>query len=374
MSEKDDDEEQEREVAAEGADRQRKAEPAPVLSREDFLIWRSPRPVAEQATRLDNPLWHWLVRTRWSAYRANDLFAGPSCFDDGPMWSFDRFGKSETLLPDGRVFHIGGEHEDHYDPDFFIYNDVTVVMPDGDIAIYGYPVDAFPTTDFHSATLVGDAIFIIGCLGNPGARKHGSTPVFRLTLDSMRICPVESSGPFPGWIYRHAATLAEDGHSIVISGGEQWMGADRAIIENIDVWSFDTLSGAWTRLIQRDWQRQIIVRADRQRSRIWDVRQERWNRRHAYLGMTSYWKFDDEPDFAELDMLYRLDDTPPPSMGQEAGALSVIIDGVTVRIREAGYWTELIVEGRLAPERWDDLRTRTLALIGRLEASTCEFE
>ena len=86
MTEQNDNEEWEREAAEEEADRKRKAEPGPKLSREEFLAWRSPRKVSRQATRLDNPLWHWLVRTRWSAYQANNMYAGPSSFDAGPMW------------------------------------------------------------------------------------------------------------------------------------------------------------------------------------------------------------------------------------------------------------------------------------------------
>jgi hypothetical protein len=103
------------EAAEEAADLERKAEPQPAIDRDEFLAWRSPRQVMESPTRLDNPLWHWLVRTRHSGYSANEAFKGPSPFDAGPMWCFDRFGKSETKLPDGPVVHIGGEHEDYYD-------------------------------------------------------------------------------------------------------------------------------------------------------------------------------------------------------------------------------------------------------------------
>ncbi|MGC4096864.1 MAG: hypothetical protein QM706_07085 [Nitrospira sp.] len=167
-------------MAEEQADQQRKAEPPPAMSRDEFLAWRVVRLGETNPTRLDNPLWHWLVRTRWSAYQANEIFKGPSPFDSGPMWCFDRFGKSETPLPDGRVVHIGGEHEDSYDPDFFIYNDVTVIAPDGAITLLGYPHEVFAPTDFHSATLVGDSIFVIGGLGYKHLRIEGATPVFRL--------------------------------------------------------------------------------------------------------------------------------------------------------------------------------------------------
>ena len=49
---------------------------------------------------------------------------------NGPTWCFSRFGQSETVLPDSSRVLIAGEHEDWYDPDFHIYNDVVVIRPD----------------------------------------------------------------------------------------------------------------------------------------------------------------------------------------------------------------------------------------------------
>ena len=368
------DEEYAREAAEEKAEQKRQAEPAPTLSSEEFLAWRSPRKVDQHPTRLDNPLWHWLVRTRWSAYRANEIYAGPSPFDAGPMWSFERFGKSETCLPDGRIVHIGGEHEDHYDPDFHIYNDVTLIGPNGEITILGYPVEDFAPTDFHSATLVGNAIFIIGGLVYPEQRVTGATPVYKLMLDSMQIHPAEMYGDPPGWIYEHSATLAEDEQSIIVSGGKQWMGGDLADRENIDSWSLNTLTGGWHRLTEHNWQRWTMHRSDRKRSRLWDVRQALWNRNHAHLKLESYWNFDDEPDFAALELLYRLDqDAATPTQGSSSNVFIVVIDGMKVRFNEEQFWIEAIVEGRLHEDRLVALQRRTLALLERLEGSACEI-
>jgi len=368
-----DDEEWEREAAEEEADRQRKAEPAPALSGDDFLAWRSPRRPPAHAMRLDNPLWQWLVRTRWSAYQANKMYSGPSPFDAGPMWCFQRFGKSETVLPDGRVVHIAGEHEDHYDPDFYIYNDVTVVRPEGQIEIHGYPAEDFPPTDFHSATLVGDEVFVVGCLGYPDQRKVGETPVYALDVESMRIRKMKTHGPAPGWIHRHAATLADDGVSLLVAGGERWLGEQFPLVENIDDWSLDTTTGEWRRLTERDWPHWVTLRVDRKRSRIWDVRTELWNQRHAHLGMQSYWRHDEAPDFEALEQLYRIDgDAAPPVKGPDYQYYVVEIDGVTVRFREDGYWVEAVVEGRLDPERLHALQRQTLAVIERLEGTECE--
>lgn len=327
MPDNDTDDDWDAKAAEEEADRQRKAEPPPPIDQSEFLAWRSPREVTDSPTRLDNPLWHWLVRTRHSAYTANQAFEGPSPFDAVPMWCFDRFGRSETKLPDGRLVHIGGEHEDYYDPDFYIYNDVTVVAPDGSIEIRGYARDVFPPTDFHSATLAGDWIIIIGGLGYPEHRVAGRTPVFRLALDSMAITPVETSGEGPGWLHRHSAELTTDGRAIIVHGGEVWLDAQRTMQENIDAWSLDISGGRWTPLSKRDWQRWTMVRIDRKPNRLWDIRQELWRRKHPSAGFESYWKYDDEPDFEALAALYRMGDAvSPPEQGSEYNVYRVTID------------------------------------------------
>lgn len=221
--------------------------PPPVLAKGEYLAWRAPRAVTGHPTQLDNPLWNWLIKTRHSGFAATEILGGPSPFDAGPTWCFNRFGRSKTLLADGRIVYIGGEHEDHYDPDFFIYNDVVVIAPDGKISIYGYPKDMFGPTDFHSATLVGKRIVIIGCLGYPDARKAGSTPVYRLALDKMRIEKLPSYGDGPGWIWGHQAVLRPDGRAIVTRGGEVWT-ADGKIAKSEGAWQYEWSTGSWTKL------------------------------------------------------------------------------------------------------------------------------
>lgn len=75
--------------------------------------------------------------------------------------------------------------------------------------IFDYPEDAFPPTDFHSATLVGEWIYIIGNLGDPQTRETFGyeTPVFRLHTGDWHIERVETRGESPGWIHSHQATL-----------------------------------------------------------------------------------------------------------------------------------------------------------------------
>lgn len=137
---------------------------------------------------------------------------------DKLVWSFSRFGRTATVLPDGRLVLVAGEHEDHYDADFCIYADVTVLGIDGALEHFIYPKDVFPPTDFHSATLVGDQIWLIGCLGYPEQRDDTQTQVLRLSTLNFSIAPVETRGVSPGWIHRHRSVLTEDG--ILVTGGK----------------------------------------------------------------------------------------------------------------------------------------------------------
>ena len=167
---------------------------------------------------MEEPFWEGMIRAGLTGYEATQLFDGPSSFDAGPVWCAQRFGQSITFLPDGRVVQIAGEHEDGYDPDFCIYNDVFVHATDGTIRIFGYPELVFPPTDFHTATLIDGHIYVIGSLGYPGTRRYGETPIYRLSTDTFHIERVEARGDAPGWLYGHRARLCS-AHEIRISGG-----------------------------------------------------------------------------------------------------------------------------------------------------------
>lgn len=176
---------------------------------------RNPQP-------LENPFYIEQIRRFDSAYgglrRHFGKGADPHPRQLSPVFSFDRFGRTVTRLPDGRLVLIAGEHEDSYDSDFCIYNDVCVLDGAGGVAYFAYPIEDFPPTDFHTATLMGDHILLIGCLGYPKQRQEGVTPVLRLDLDSWRVTRVRTSGDAPGWIHRHEARLI--GGEIVVSGGK----------------------------------------------------------------------------------------------------------------------------------------------------------
>jgi hypothetical protein len=196
------------------------------------------------------PFWHAMIRSRIAAFIARHEFAVTDSLDQ-PVWCFQRFGRSLTALPDGRYVEIAGEHEDYYDPDFCIYNDVVVYHGDGSFTLYGYPEDVFPPTDFHTATLVGPYIYLIGSLGYTGTRRPEQTPVYRLRWDTWEMEPITTEGTPPGWISTHQAVYDASVHRIMVREGKRIVhvtdgidetnpsGLDEEYIENTTTYALD---------------------------------------------------------------------------------------------------------------------------------------
>lgn len=168
--------------------------------------------------------WHAMVRAGVCAYQPRKQF-GALSDSSPPIWCFDRYGMSFTELPDGRFVQIGGEHEDYYDPDFCIYNEVVVHDRSGQFEILGYPEEVFPPTDFHSATFVDGSIYIIGRLGYQGTRAFGTTPVRRLDCQTWTIQTVETFGDNPGLIFEHSA-LFDGLQSVIVTHGKIALNVD----------------------------------------------------------------------------------------------------------------------------------------------------
>ena len=198
---------------------------------------------------MNEPFWLAMIRSGVNAWAATQRFDPSMSIQRDPIWCAQRFGQSLTCLPDGRIVLIGGEHEDHYDPDFCIYNDVFVRAPDGTVTIFGYPESVFPPTDFHTATLAGDAIYVIGSLGYHGARRFGETPVFRLDLATFRMERLETSGDAPGWIYRHRADLTSDAEIRVRGGMLETMAYGKELpVPNPGTFVLDVTRLTWRRM------------------------------------------------------------------------------------------------------------------------------
>lgn len=363
---------------------------------EVFLEWRSLRFGQANPEAMSNPAWEWLIRTRLSGHQATERMRGPSPFDVGPTWSFQRFGTSVTVLPDGREIHVAGEHEDHYDPDFHIYNDVVVKHPDGHIDVFGYPEADFPPTDFHSATLVRGDIIVIGNLGRQVQRKPGFTPVYALAVDDMQFREIRTEGVNPGWIHKHRAALSDDGTRIVISGGEVDTGNEETgHLENIDDWALNLHTFEWERLTQRVWSRARVQREDQHWLSLWEIRsashmaKARQNplideimREQMQANQIVAERLDEirkvhsQADFELLDQLFH----PPlpwhplaaaDDQEEEFGVARIEIQGVPVRYREDGLSITITIEGELSSAMISTLVEDMRSKLEQLEKSPC---
>jgi hypothetical protein len=360
--------------------------PGPEITRELYLQWRSPRFGSGNPERVDNPVWQWLARTRIDAFRANQHFDGPSAFDAGPAWCCHRNGQSRTRLADGRFVRIGGEHEDWYDPDFHIYNDVIVDEPDGSCRILGYPAEAFPPTDFHSATLVGDRIVVIGCLGYVDERRPDATPVFALDTATWKFSSPATAGEAPGWIHRHEARLSSDGAAIEVRGGLLTREGLRYFVENTEDWCLDLRTWQWERLTQRCWQQCVFARQDGRTNSLFEFRSAGWFRQ---------WQRDQElremyeqqiADLTErigapldLDLVERIyrpavghEVVPPAPDSDEHGVFRIRIDGVVLRFVEGRSSVRLVVEGRLSAATVEAVVDEVRGKLASLERSDYE--
>ncbi|MDB6069889.1 MAG: hypothetical protein JWL81_1060 [Verrucomicrobiales bacterium] len=325
--------------------------------------WWAPRFGDANPQRMNNPLWEWLVRTRIDAHKARGRFGYPRPFDasrPGPAWCFERMGQSVTRLPDGRAVMIAGEHEDSYDPDFQIYNDVTVQHPDGTLDIYGYPGDVFPPTDFHTATLVDRRIIIIGNLGYKPSHEEQATQVFELDTVTWAMRRIVTAGPTPGWLHKHVAELSGDGKSIVISGGlvkpvsEKYEGCH----ENPDQWALDLTTWEWQRLTQKPWENYALsVDSLTRLPLLQGLLPDPEVIRGLYHPPVPHEEIPDTQEYLEeaeepfdKDGPFTWDEDDYSQWGEDFRGTRISVQGVVVRYKEEGSRLLVVVEGALPPE------------------------
>lgn len=171
------------------------------LPRTDALGLRLRRQGDANPEIVRNRVWLMMIHARKSASWGREAFNIPidsACRSAAPTWTFVRHGRSVVQLRDGRILYVGGSHEDWYDADFCIYNDVVVENVNGTYEICAYPESIFPPSDFQSATIVGPDLYLIGSLGYRDRRQPGETQVLTLDLDTLAIRPVDTFGDGPG--------------------------------------------------------------------------------------------------------------------------------------------------------------------------------
>lgn len=364
------------------------------VTRWRYRKWRYARRGKVPGEDMTNPVWDWLIRTRLDAYSAEMEVRGKASFPKAARWCCNRFGQTATLLPDGREIWIGGEHEDHYDPDFFIYNDVIIHEPDGQIKIIGFPADYFPPTDFHSATLLpdGNSILLIGGLSYPDSRKYGTTPLRIYDVAANTFTEIEASGESPGWICCHQATLSDDGKRIHIRRGKI-SSLEHDYLDNIDDWELDLENRVWNRLTARKWTRICIERRDNESIFLSDL---------SIHAITSEFSGDLEElvakEFAKIQNECGVDLMSPkpsaekievyknlyvpshphqpikePDDEDDEQKVRIQINGVTVSFLESMEEIVMTVEGELDDSVVDEIANELTEKLAQLEEAECTF-
>lgn len=343
--------------------------------RAQFKDWCVPKRGNANPERQTNDVWSWLVETRVGAYTAHKAAgAGERVY---PGWCFARYGQSETVLADGTKIYIGGEHEDHYDPDFYIYNDVVAVRPDASIEIFGYPKDVFPPTDFHSATLVGDKVFIIGGLRYPKDRNDHETQVYQLELEDFSIHRVEVKGQAPSWLYDHKAGLSESGTKIVCTGGQITHHQAQRTVENLTAWEFDLDTLTWAAAGSKAVTRWLLEREDEScndLNGIETVARASRSSRLSKFAERYKTKFAQRGHVVDAELFYSRFQPPIPHSSvvmdpdsDEFRVHRILIDDVVVRYVEDMLEIAVTVEGELSCDKIEALRRHGLDTYSRLE-------
>ena len=396
---------------SEGAPDSDENAPGPEVTEAIFAKWRSAlcgvvSDEDEIPKDVTNPYWLWLFRNQIDPYSAREYFKGNLPTTPGPCWAGNRMGMSTTQLADGRTIWVAGEHEDHYDPDFFIYNDVIVRDANQEILIYAYSRNAFPPTDFHTATLYENEskLLLIGALDYTDNRKPGTTRVQSLDLDTFAIKQIETTGQGPGWIHRHKASVDPDGTGIIITDGSVFDG--ETYLENINDWHLSFSDWKWTQLTDRKWTRIEVQRKDKKRHRLFDYGMLKFDIQYCgqdnvaesdlakELGivpdMELYAKFyvpsashrpapveqqaddldTDDDDDIELPLPDRLMSEPE---GDEWRTHSILIDETRIRMREDSYCVMITVEGELPDKLVRSIAQEMCDRLAKLENAECEL-
>ena len=338
-----------------------------------FAEWCQPKRGKSNPENMTNGVWTALIENEYWPHKAHENYGSGE--KQSPGWCMDRYGQSETMLEDGTAIFIGGEHEDFYDEDFYIYNDVIIRSPQGEITIYGYPEDVFPPTDSHSATLIGGKICIIGCIGYPAQRDPKDTPVYILNLKDYSVTKFKTSGMVPPWLYQHEAKFSAKENAIYCEGGEVQNIKLGETVENIATWRLCLASGEWACTEVKDWTRWRLTRADDARNNLYNLGSVLRAEEHGRIS-----KFDAEYRAELLKLGYPLDVakfkaryTPPITHetieSDNFRRHIIIIDGVTVRYDEDSWDISVTVEGQLPQDMINVLKDHGVKTFSELEAT-----
>lgn len=338
-----------------------------------YSDWCLPRRGNANPEIMTNDIWVWMIETGLRPSKAHEAIGiGES---KSPGWTFSRIGSTETTLADGSVVYVGGEHSDWEDNASYTYNDVIVKSPHGSISIYGYPEEIFPPSYDHTATLVGDQIFIIGRIGYLEQLEKEATSVLVLDTKSYCIRSLKTSGTQPGWLFKHTAKLSSSGDAIICDEGRVRRLPTGKVIENIATWRVSLQTGQWDLLSKKPWTLWIMLRQDGSLNQISQIAElEKCNRtgRRSENAEDCNEMFEKRGHSPDLE-LYRNRYVFPVKHEQLPGEAGDIltwrfrINGVVVRYKQISVGIHVTVEGTLPASTIFALKSHGLETFSKLD-------
>ncbi len=345
----------------------------------------------QNPTKITNSFYQWVIKHNLSAWEIKSLIVDVNDRINGcevpPLWCQARMGQSRTLLADGRIILIGGEYEDYYDPDFCLYNDISVINTDGTIETSNYPKAIFPPTDFHTATLVGtgsDAhILIVGSIGYINERCYNHTPVYRLNINNFKIEQVATRNSI-GWIHKHSTVVKDN--RLIVTNGKIITDETSPLIDNVNTWTLNLNTLIWKKLIHHDrnWQRFYVRRLDNNELHLWE-----YSRLNSDLFSNSFTEAEQWSNrisdainkVPDLDS-YRLLFIPPidheifnvaNSCEESIDYEQILfIDGIKVSYKNDDQCIQVIIEGKLSKDKLELLQQNLRHKLSKVENMACE--
>ncbi|MDM1757874.1 hypothetical protein HX127_09895 [Acinetobacter sp. 256-1] len=157
---------------------------------------------------------------------------------------FDLLVGDNTAAVDWRWY----DHKDYYEPDFPIYNDVTIKYFDQNLKfsyeIWNYPEAQFPPVYAHSTVYneKTNAVYITGGLGTGERQCKNITEIYQLDLDTKDIQKIEALGESPPCLHYHQSEICDH---VLIAMKEGNILKNGIEIKNLYVWYFNLQTKTW---------------------------------------------------------------------------------------------------------------------------------
>jgi hypothetical protein len=163
---------------------------------------------------------------------------------------------------DGRVVYLGGDHEDSYDPDFCIYNDVVVFGPKTELRCMDiqkrFSCRSTFTRPLSSATESSSLVVW-------ATQTLAAWAIHRYMSLTCQVFALPRSRPRGRCQAGSSSTVRNSNREVLssIRGGEliEERGGGQRYRRNVEDYALDVGSGVWRRLTNRNW-RQFSIRQE----------------------------------------------------------------------------------------------------------------